>query len=53
MASATGGASGTPNSNANPQQPLRDCILLAACGPNEILPMSPDYPVRKHNHIHV
>ncbi|KAI9355379.1 raptor N-terminal caspase like domain-containing protein [Zopfochytrium polystomum] len=24
--------------------PMKDCILFAACGPNEVLPMNPDLP---------
>lgn len=31
-----------PNFTAGPSQ--KDCILLAACGPTEILPMNPDLP---------
>ena len=28
----------------NAADPMRDCILLAACGANELLPQSPDLP---------
>ncbi|EFA82813.1 WD40 repeat-containing protein [Heterostelium album PN500] len=35
---ANGAASATPTSSH------RDCILLAACSANEILPMNPDFP---------
>ncbi|GJJ76881.1 regulatory associated protein of mTOR [Entomortierella parvispora] len=28
----------------NPPPPLRDCIQLAACGPDDSLPMNPDLP---------
>ncbi|KAJ3416087.1 hypothetical protein HDV05_003056 [Chytridiales sp. JEL 0842] len=27
-----------------PYVPMRECIQLAACGPNEVLPMNPDLP---------
>ena len=30
--------------NAVPVQPMRDCIQLAACGVNEVLPMNPNLP---------
>ncbi len=26
------------------EDPMRECILLAACGANEVLPQSPDLP---------
>jgi regulatory associated protein of mTOR len=36
---ATAGASGTTTTTNQ-----RDCILLASCGANEVLPMNPEYP---------
>ncbi|KAI9205108.1 raptor N-terminal caspase like domain-containing protein [Polychytrium aggregatum] len=37
---------GASNNGAppTPYVPMRDCIQLAACGPNEILPMNPELP---------
>ncbi|RUS18731.1 hypothetical protein BC937DRAFT_88408 [Endogone sp. FLAS-F59071] len=37
-------ASQQQHSGAVPVTPMKDCIQLAACGPNEILPMNPDLP---------
>ncbi|KAF9582407.1 hypothetical protein BGW38_000247, partial [Lunasporangiospora selenospora] len=35
---------GPPQPGTTPAPPLRDCIQLAACGPDETLPMNPDLP---------
>eukprot|EP01135_Chromosphaera_perkinsii_P005237 Nk52_evm6s327 gene=Nk52_evmTU6s327 len=43
MSDSAGGASGA-STPGKQEMPLRDCILLAACGANEILPMNPDLP---------
>ncbi|RUP46954.1 hypothetical protein BC936DRAFT_146332 [Jimgerdemannia flammicorona] len=37
-------ASQQQHPGAIPATPMKDCIQLAACGPNEILPMNPDLP---------
>lgn len=41
-----GGATGVPVAATlpSPYVPFRECIQLAACGPNETLPMNPDLP---------
>ena len=38
------GAAGQPPMLGNAADPMRDCILLAACGATELLPQSPDLP---------
>ncbi|KAJ9476364.1 Target of rapamycin complex 1 subunit KOG1 [Pseudozyma hubeiensis] len=44
-ASASAGRSGAQSSSAEePHFPLRESIHLAACGPDEVLPMNPDLP---------
>ncbi|KAI8799321.1 raptor N-terminal caspase like domain-containing protein [Cladochytrium replicatum] len=43
QASTPGSISQQLNAPANPT-PMKECIQLAACGPNEILPMTPELP---------
>ena len=38
------GAAGQPPMLGSAADPMRECILLAACGANELLPQSPDLP---------
>lgn len=42
--SSTGKSSAQSSSTEEPHFPLRESIHLAACGPDEVLPMNPDLP---------
>eukprot|EP00208_Stichococcus_sp_RCC1054_P007598 CAMPEP_0206138336 /NCGR_PEP_ID=MMETSP1473-20131121/3245_1 /ASSEMBLY_ACC=CAM_ASM_001109 /TAXON_ID=1461547 /ORGANISM="Stichococcus sp, Strain RCC1054" /LENGTH=580 /DNA_ID=CAMNT_0053531735 /DNA_START=190 /DNA_END=1929 /DNA_ORIENTATION=+ len=39
-----GMANGGPTSGWSGEDPMRECILLAACGANELLPQNPELP---------
>ena len=41
---AQGGLGAIPAFGSGEGDPMRECILLAACGANELLPQSPDLP---------